>query len=123
MKKDIFKDDDDMMSALWQKESGLPVMVWLDDMSSYKWRCVSHKKMRIKFQKNNKKEPAITDFIPMTIENNPVILTENTDDFEISDFEIEEIRQWVIANKDNLIKLANQEIDLIDFYKVMKKLK
>ena len=98
--------------------SGLPVDLWLNDT---RFEDVDDSKhLIIKFQKNKNKEWTFGDFIPMSIDDHPVILKKYPKNVEISDKEIEEIRQWVIANKENLIRLANMEIDIAEFLEVIK---
>ena len=107
------------MSKLSKRMSGLPVNLWLDDSGT--WKSSKHWK-KIKFQRDRGDKSSTRNMIPMSIEDEPKILVQNPK-LEITQAEIKEVREFVSINKDLLIKLSDQQLDIDEFIKKMKKLK
>lgn len=105
------------MATLRKNRSGLPVNLYLDDAQSYKkgghWK-------RIKFQADKGNSPNTRDMIPMSIEDEPRIMT-GASHTKLSSADIEKVRNFVKANKELLLKLADFEIDFPEFVQKMKK--
>lgn len=105
------------MATLRKSRSGLPVNLYLDDSQSYKkgghWK-------RIKFQADKGNSPNTRDMIPMSIEDEPRIMA-GASRVNLSSSDIEKVRDFVKANKDLLLKLADFEIDFPEFVQKMKK--
>jgi hypothetical protein len=108
----------DEMAGFRKHDSGLPVNLWLDDLSTYKrsghWK-------RIKFQGDhgNKMNPG--NAFTMTISENPEIMPKSAEmNIKLPAKEVEQIKQFVKNNHELLSKLADQKISVIDFYKQMK---
>ena len=104
------------MSILFKRDSGLPVNLWLDDSGT--WKKAGHWK-RIKFQSTHGNKTISREMIPMSINDDPQILVNNPK-MELSQSEINLIRQFVIDNKDLLNKLSDQEISIFDFKEKIK---
>lgn len=105
------------MATLRKNRSGLPVNLYLDDAQSYKkgghWK-------RIKFQADKGNSPNTRDMIPMSIEDEPRIMA-GASYTKLSSADIEKVRNFVKANKELLLKLADFEIDFPEFVQKMKK--
>jgi hypothetical protein len=106
------------MAGLRKSDSGLPVNLWLDDMSTYKR--AGHWK-RIKFQGDHGDKLNPRNLFSMTISENPEIVPHSAEiSIKLPAKEIAKIRQFVKDNYILLSKLADQEISLIQFSKAMK---
>jgi len=92
------------MSTLKKSESNLPMDIWIDEGGCYMGYAP-----RIKFRAS-KEQRYTRDFSSMLLTNPPTIenLPHNSD---IRTKDIEMLKQFVIANLDLLLKLANGEID------------
>lgn len=101
------------MSVLTVDETDLPTEIWVDEGSKPKHG------PRIKFKADSSQKIS-KNFSTMTISDNPAVLhlPENAD---ISNKEIEIIKEFVKINKDLLILLANRTITREDFIAYMKK--
>jgi hypothetical protein len=99
------------MSTLRKSRSGLPVNLYLDDTGS--WQNSKHWK-RIKFQANKRDRPETRNMVPMSISDNPEILIPNKKT-ELSEKELNQIKQFVVDNKEALIQLSNFQIDFAEF--------
>lgn len=102
------------MANLSQSDTKLPMIVWIQVKQPMK-----HNSPRMKFTNNTTKSLLPNDLVPISISNNPKILSKNTK-LKISQSDFEELRQWIIRNKENLLKLWNNEIDVGDFLDSMK---
>jgi hypothetical protein len=104
------------MATLRKKRSGLPVNLYLDDSSSYKksghWK-------RIKLQADKGDSPNTRNMIPMSIDDNPQLLTKAKS--SLSAKEIDEVKAFVKLNKELLDQLADGIIDIGEFLEKMKK--
>ena len=101
----------DEMATLRPKVSGLPTVIWIDEGTDPKHG------PRIKFQAS-KEQSQTRNFTTMTISQNPEII-HPPKKFDLSTKEIERIVQFVQANEENLLLVANGEMTYQDFLKVM----
>ena len=99
------------MATLRPRTSGLPTILWIDEgtMPPH-WK-------RIKFQAS-KDQLTTLNFSSMSIEDNPQIFNLPSK-IDLSAKDIQRIKDFVIANKDNLLKVANKELNYEDFLKIM----
>jgi hypothetical protein len=112
------------MSNLRKRKTGLPVNIWVDDAGAE--REVGHDNLRIKFQTTKAHAVDEAKLLPMRIMSNPPQVPENllkkyrgTKDFELSQSEYQMIVDWVTDNRDALISLYHDEIELEDFVRVI----
>jgi hypothetical protein len=103
------------MCILRKRRSGLPVNLYLDDTGS--WQTSKHWK-RIKFQANKGDRPETRNMIPMSISDNPEVLIPNKK-IELSKKELDQVKQFVIDNKEILIQLSDFQIDFVEFTEKM----
>jgi hypothetical protein len=100
------------MSTFSKLDSGLPVNLWLDTASNYinggHWK-------RIKFQLNYGNNIQNDNLGVMTISDDPQIIINNKQKVEVSNKDIETIRQFVIKYKDYLSSLSDQKITYKQF--------
>jgi hypothetical protein len=99
------------MAVLRKKRSGLPANLFLDDEG--RWINTGHWK-RIKFQPDKGDRAVSTDMVPMSISDDPQILVENAK-LSLNSKEIEEIKKFVRNNKELLLQLGDQTIDIGEF--------
>jgi hypothetical protein len=95
------------MATPQENLTGLPVPIWIDEDEKY---IDGGHGYRIKFKYKNGRINTRTNFIPMTIEDNPKVLF-LPKDATIKAHEIELVKQWVIANKENLVLLSDKKIE------------
>jgi hypothetical protein len=107
----------EMGATLRKKESGLPANLFLDDAKT--WSQSGHGR-RIKFQPNTGDHPNTRNMIPMSIDDDPQILTKNAR-ISLNAKQIGQIKAFVQANKEQLLLLSDAKISFIDFWKQMKK--
>jgi hypothetical protein len=105
------------MSNLPKRRSGLTVNLWVDDNGSYKKG--KHGK-RIKFQLNNANNVQETNMGVMTISDDPEVIINPKQKIEISQKEINAIKEFVIKHKSYLEDLADMKIDFGDFLEMLK---
>lgn len=91
------------MAVYRKNESGLPANLYLDDAGT--WKNSGHWK-RIKFQADKGDHPNTRSMVPMSISNNPEIMSKNPD-IKLSNGEIDEIKTFVVNNLDLLLNLEN----------------
>ncbi len=106
---DIFE-----MACLRKKRTGLPVNIYVDD--SGQWKESGHAN-RIKFQNNKGDHPVTRGMIPMSIDDDPVVLVDNPR-MELSQADVNAVKRFVTANKDLLNRLG-EDLDIDDFIKAM----
>jgi hypothetical protein len=119
------------MSTLRKSRSGLPANLYLDDTSSWMnskhWKRINNPAAeqrgikpspRIKFQPNRQEKANPKVMIPMSIEDNPKILIEDVK-IDLSQKEIDLIKKFVAVNKDLIIQLGEQKIDIGEFIEKM----
>lgn len=97
------------MANVKKERTKLPMIVWLQIRHS-----MNHNSPIIKFANNTSSSLVPCDLVSISISDNPEILSKNTK-LKISQSDFEELRQWIIRNKENLLKLWNNEIDVGDF--------
>lgn len=103
------------MATLKKKRSGLPVNLYLDDSGSY---VNGGHAPRIKFQANRNDSSDTRLMIPMTISDDPEIPVDYKQQLDgVKENDIKTIKQFVIANKDNLLRLcdSSDDYDFQDF--------
>lgn len=101
------------MANISTKRSGLPVVVYISGLKS------SHGP-RIKFMNGYgtvKPEKLLT----LTVSDDPKLIPEDSK-LEISEKELQQIKNWVILNKDVLLELYKGQLDEIDAALKLKKL-
>jgi hypothetical protein len=104
------------MAVLRKKRSGLPVNLFFDDAGD--WIHFGHWKI-IKFQPNKDDRAVSTNMVSMSIEDNPQILVKNVK-IDLDSKELEQIKTFVRDNKELLLHLGDQVIDIFDFIGKMK---
>lgn len=102
------------MANVKKERTKLPMIVWLQIRHS-----MNHSSPIIKFANNTSCSLVPCDLISISISDNPEILSKNTR-LKISQSDFEELRQWIIRNKESLLKLWNNEIDVGNFLDSMK---
>jgi hypothetical protein len=105
------------MATLRKNVSGLPANLYLDDAGS--WSKSGHWK-RIKFQPNTGDRPVTRNMVPMSIDDSPQILVKNAK-ISLNSNQLEQIKNFVRANKNLLLQLADAEIDIFEFGRKMVK--
>lgn len=103
------------MATLKKKRSGLPVNLYLDDSGSY---VNGGHAPQIKFQANRNDSSDTRLMIPMTISDDPEIPVDYKQQLDgVKENDIKTIKQFVIANKDNLLRLcdSSDDYDFQDF--------
>ena len=110
------------MATLRKSRSGLPVNLYLDDSGSY---LDGGQGPRIKFQHDKGNSPNTRSMIPMTISDDPTIPLRNYQSRldGVGSNDISLIMSFVIANKENLLRLCdrNDEYDISNFLEDMVK--
>lgn len=110
------------MATLRKSRSGLPVNLYLDDSGSY---LDGGHGPRIKFQSDKGNSPNTRSMIPMTISDDPTIPLRNYQSRldGVGSDDISLIMAFVIANKENLLRLCdrNDEYDISNFLEDMVK--
>lgn len=106
-----FDDNMDLfeMANLSTRETKLPVVVWISIKPDE-----NHKIPRIKFVNEKTTKTIKNNLVPLSITDDPYILSKNTT-LNIPDSDFELIRQWVIKNKEGLLKVWNDEITPTEF--------
>ncbi len=102
------------MACLRKKRTGLPVNIYVDD--SGQWKESGHAN-RIKFQNNKGNLPVTRGMIPMSIDEDPVVLVDNPR-MELSQADVNAVKKFVTVNKDLLNRLGD-DLDIDDFIKTM----
>jgi hypothetical protein len=105
------------MATLRKSDSGLPVNLYLDDVGS--WSKSGHWK-RIKFQANKNNSANTRTMVPMSISDDPQILIKNPR-LSLSAKDVEKVKNFVRANKDILLLLADEKISILEFGRRMVK--
>ena len=104
------------MSVFRKNETGLPVNVWFDQGDS----CQKNgQEKQIRFQNDKSNKCKYNNTLPMSISDDPEIMNENTT-IEISQHDINLIKEFVKINKDILLNLNS--IGIIEFSKQMKRI-
>lgn len=93
--------------------TNLKVIIWADSGRNLKHA------PRIKFQNSYSDHVDGSSLIPMTISENPEIPVNIK--LNIKQKDVEQIRQWVILNKDLLMDYFTEEIDTLEFMQGIRK--
>jgi hypothetical protein len=91
--------------------SGLPVEMLVDEMSA--WERMGPYK-RVKFQGNNDDKIDFKKMYSMSIKKEPQILVKDAQ-IDLSDVELQQVKDFVSKNRKALINMANRKISLLDF--------
>lgn len=105
------------MANCRSKKTGLPMNIWIDETGSY---LKGHHSKRIKFQINtdpnfqteNTCSMTLDGVIPRQQEGKMVL----SKDFNLSSSDVEEVKNFVFNNKYALDKIADQKLDIDDFW-------
>lgn len=97
-------------SCISPSGSGLKVRIFVDDSSSYK-----HYDHSLYIFFINSYDEESTDLVPI----GQYGAIGNEVEVKISQNDLEDIRRFVKLNSTNMLKLANEEIDIVDFSKLM----
>lgn len=98
------------MSLLRKTETNLPMDIWVDEGATF----LGHAP-RLKFRASNEQKTT-REFSSMTLTDPPMVIN-LPDNTNLKSKEIDKLKLFVLANLDNLIKLANGEIDLTTEFK------
>jgi hypothetical protein len=101
------------MATLRKIETGLPVNIWVDDGMEYKGS--GHGK-RIKFQPDKGDRPVTRNFATMKLSDTKVV-----GEHELSSKEIQQLKDFVIRNREALELVSEMEISIGEFLKRMVK--
>jgi len=98
--------------SLMRKWTYFPANIFIDDGGL--WTNIGNKKI-ILFQINNSEYANFNKIIPMSIENEPEILIKN-ENIDLNNYEIEQIMNFVKTCKEEIINLADDIYDKLDFF-------
>jgi len=100
------------MSCMTKQETGLPVNIFIDD-GGY-WLHAGHKEPRIKFQNNYANDIQINAQVPLIISEEPIIpeSNENKINVEISERDLNMVKNFIRRYKNLLIKVGNPKDNL-----------
>ena len=101
-----------MVLSLMRKWTYFPANIFIDDGGL--WTNIGNKKI-ILFQVNNSEYRDFNKIIPMSIENEPEILIKN-EKIYLSDYEIEKIKNFVKICQEELVQIADDIFDKLDFF-------
>ena len=105
------------MANFSKKDTSLPMIVWKQVKQP-----MQHNTPRMKFANNTNNNLLPQDLVPISISDDPQILSKKTK-LKISNSDFEKLRQWIIDNKENLLKVWNGEISMLQFGNEMVKAK
>mgnify|MGYP000857692616 CR=1 FL=1 len=104
------------MANLRQSITGLPMMLWVDEMGSD--RNVKHNTPRLKFQ-NNYSDRRMDDLLSISISETPRVLTKNKNlSIKMSDLEF--LKSWISSHYGVLIDHWNGKIDTDDLKRILQ---
>ena len=109
------------MGNFSQNATGLDVIVWVQTINTQS--NVKHNLPRIKFQNNTSTKVQINELIPISISDNPQILLSNNDlnKIKISQEQINEVKLWIVKNKEILIDYWEEKITTDELFQKLKK--
>ena len=109
------------MASISQNTTSLDVIIWVQTNNTQSTG--KHNLPRIKFQNNTATKIQPNESIPISISDNPEILLKNNDlnKIKISQAQINEIKQWIIKNKEILIDYWEEKITTDEFFQKLKK--
>ena len=109
------------MANISQNTTGLDVIVWVQTINTQS--NVKHNLPRIKFQNNTSTKIQINELIPISISDEPKILLKNNDlnKIKISQEQINEVKLWIVKNKEILIDYWGENITTDELFQKLKK--
>lgn len=102
------------MANLSKSDTSLPMVVWIQVKQP-----MHNNIPRMKFANNYSNNMLAKDLVPVSISDDPQILSKGTK-LNISSSDFEKLRQWIIRNKESLMKVWNGEISTMQFGREMK---
>lgn len=104
-------------TLIWKEETGLNEDIMVDDGGSYKsW---GHEPVLLV---RNSTDPLDKEYVPILISDDPKVLDYGIE-VRISDSDMSKAFRFVEENRELLMKLADEEIDHMEFLTNMVKLK
>ena len=109
------------MANISQNTTGLDVIVWVQTINTQSTG--KHNLPRIKFQNNTATKNQINELIPISISDEPKILLKNNDlnKIKISQEQINEVKLWIVKNKEILIDYWEEKITTDELFQKLKK--
>ena len=109
------------MANISQNTTGLDVIIWVQTNNTQSTG--KHNLPRIKFQNNTATKIQANELIPISISDNPNILLKNNDlnKIKISQAQINELKQWIVKNKEILIDYWKEKITTDELFQKLKK--
>ena len=101
-----------MVLSLMKKWTYFPANIFIDDGGL--WTNIGNKRI-ILFQVNSNEYRDFNEIIPMSIENTPKIMVKNKK-IDLSNEEIEKIKDFVKNCQEELMQVANDKISAIEFF-------
>jgi len=101
-----------MVLSLIKKWTYFPANIFIDDGGL--WTNIGNKRI-ILFQVNSNEYRDFNEIIPMSIENTPKIMVKNKK-IDLSNEEIEKIKDFVKNCQEELMQIANDKISAIEFF-------
>ena len=108
----------DSMALGWPQHTGLPMFILVDEGGDYLTR---HHEKGIEFQINKNSRPETWNFCMMTLDGElkfPLKDLQLLDDCDLTDRDIQGLRNFVKNNRYALEKMADEEIYALDFWDV-----
>lgn len=109
-------DELNEMANLSKERTNLSVIVWVQVNNP-----MQHNSPRIKFNNSKSNTLSPDNLVPISISDDPHILSKPAPKMEISSSDFENVRSWIILNKDVLLKYWNAEIDTVELISKLKK--
>ena len=109
------------MANISQNTTGLDVIIWVQTNNTQSTG--KHNLPRIKFQNNTATKIQINELIPISISDEPKILLKNNDlnKIKISQEQINEVKLWIVKNKEILIDYWDEKITTDELFQKLKK--
>ena len=109
------------MANISQNTTGLDVIIWVQTNNTQSPG--KHNLPQIKFQNNTSTKIQINELIPISISDNPEILLKNNDlnKIKISQEQINEVKLWIVKNKEILIDYWEEKITTDELFQKLKK--
>ena len=101
------------MSKLRRFETGLPVDIWIDEGNTF--QKTGHAR-RIEFQ-GDKGDSNTHNWVPLTVSDEPVVPRGIKHD--LNEKELDDVKKFVILNKELLLKLGTPGFGIVEFGKRM----
>jgi len=108
------KEDIWEFHGLKKRRTGLPVNIFVDDGGSYKMR---NHPLWVYFQNDYDDSWANKEFLPISVSNNPELLTSKR--VKISSSDLQKVFNFIRINRTILKKLADDKMNQEDFWKEM----